>query len=128
MDKKMLEVYDPPMCCTTGVCGPTVDPALAKFASALDWAGKNGITIKRYSLSEKPAAFTKQAIVKAAVELEGTGCLPLLLLNGALMSKGTYPEREVLAGLLGIKVKADPNTKAAKPPKASSCCSGSGCC
>ena len=29
-----LQVFDPPMCCSTGVCGPQVDPELPRFAAA----------------------------------------------------------------------------------------------
>ncbi len=30
-----IEVFDPAMCCSTGVCGPQVDPDLARFAADL---------------------------------------------------------------------------------------------
>ncbi|MDH3390414.1 MAG: arsenic metallochaperone ArsD family protein, partial [Desulfobulbaceae bacterium] len=30
-----IEIYDPPMCCPTGVCGPNVDPELVQFAADL---------------------------------------------------------------------------------------------
>jgi hypothetical protein len=28
-----LDVFDPAMCCSTGVCGPEVDPQLVQFAA-----------------------------------------------------------------------------------------------
>lgn len=26
-----IEVFDPPMCCSSGVCGPAVDPVFPRF-------------------------------------------------------------------------------------------------
>jgi len=31
-----IQVLDPPRCCSTGVCGPNVDPELVRFAADLD--------------------------------------------------------------------------------------------
>jgi hypothetical protein len=28
-----LDVFDPPLCCPAGVCGPRVDPVLPRFAA-----------------------------------------------------------------------------------------------
>ncbi|MEX2621006.1 MAG: arsenic metallochaperone ArsD family protein, partial [Egibacteraceae bacterium] len=52
-----VEVFDPAMCCSTGVCGPSVDPALARFASDLDWLGEQGAQVRRYNLGQEPGAF-----------------------------------------------------------------------
>ncbi len=41
-----LEVYDPAMCCSTGVCGPEVDPALVTFAADLKWVEAQGIAVQ----------------------------------------------------------------------------------
>lgn len=32
-----LEVFYPPMCCSTGVCGPKVDTKLVQFSADLEW-------------------------------------------------------------------------------------------
>ncbi len=32
---KTIQVYDPPMCCSTGLCGNDIDPALVSFAALL---------------------------------------------------------------------------------------------
>lgn len=30
-----VEIYDPPMCCSSGLCGPTIDPELVKMNDAV---------------------------------------------------------------------------------------------
>jgi Arsenical resistance operon protein ArsD len=31
-----VRVFDPAMCCSTGICGPSIDPQLVRFAADLD--------------------------------------------------------------------------------------------
>jgi len=92
-----LQVYDPAMCCSTGVCGPVVDPELPRFSADLEWLAGKGVSLERFNLAQQPEAFAANGQVKQALEAEGTDCLPLVLLNGVIVSKGTYPEREQLA-------------------------------
>ncbi|XXU25156.1 arsenic metallochaperone ArsD family protein [Sorangium sp. So ce887] len=62
-----LRVFDPAMCCSTGVCGPSVDPELARFAADVDWLQKQGVTVERYNLSQQPSAFAGTPAVKEAL-------------------------------------------------------------
>ncbi len=96
-----IQVFDPPMCCSTGVCGPNVDPALARFAADLDWLRRQGIVVERFNPAQQPAAFTSNSTVKAALAQNGTGCLPLILVDGNVVSLGRYPGREALADAVG---------------------------
>lgn len=98
-----LEVFDPAMCCPTGVCGPAVDPKLVRFAADLEWLGSRGIEVVRHNLAQEPAAFAGNPTVKAALAAEGVACLPLLLLDGEVVSKGSYPSREALGELAGAR-------------------------
>ena len=61
-----LQVFDKPMCCSTGICGPQVDPVLPKFASDLAWLKDQGVTVERYNLAQQPQAFVSHADVKEA--------------------------------------------------------------
>ena len=54
---KKLEVYDPAMCCSTGVCGPEVDPVLVTFAADLKWVAEQGVIVQRFNLGQEPQAF-----------------------------------------------------------------------
>ena len=56
---KPIEIFDPAMCCNTGVCGPSVDPELARFAGDLSFLKENGASVRRYNLSQEAMAFAK---------------------------------------------------------------------
>lgn len=118
---KKLEVYDPAMCCSTGVCGPEVDPALVAFAADLNWIAEHGVNVQRYNLGQEPQAFAANPAVVKEME-NGMDRLPIIALDGHIVSTGVYLSREQLAQKLGLT--AAETTKAA-----SSCCSPkSGCC
>jgi hypothetical protein len=121
-----FQVYDPPMCCSTGVCGPQVDPVLPKFMEDFHWLANQGIAVERFNLSQQPQAFAGNPAVKATLAQDGTSCLPLILVNDNIVSKGRYPERDELARLTGLQ----PEIKSAALPflSGSSCKPGSGCC
>ncbi len=112
-----LRVFDPAMCCSTGICGPSVDPALTRFAADLDWLRKQGVTIERFNLSQQPAAFAETPAVKAALE-RGLQVLPLILVDDRVAVEGLYPSRETLAALAGVVV----HKLAVAPEPASGCC------
>ncbi len=97
-----IQIYDPPLCCSTGVCGPSVDLALVRFAADLDWLKDHGVEVGRYNLSQQPAAFVENPVVRQTLAKEGNDCLPLTLVDGAIVLKGGYPTREMLADYAGI--------------------------
>ena len=105
MNTSRLQVYDPPMCCPSGVCGLEVNPQLARFFSDLDWLRQQGVEVERYSLSSHPAAFAQQQAVREALKNEGNDCLPLIVVNGSIVSKGIYPTRSDLMKLSGLNSK-----------------------
>ena len=123
-----LDVFDPPMCCSSGVCGPSVDPALAAFAADVDWLSGQGVSVTRHNLAQDPQAFVVQPLVKDLLQREGDACLPLVIANGEIVGHGAYPRREELARIVGLK----PSASTAKPKVRLSvtggCKPGSGCC
>lgn len=108
-----LEVFDPAMCCSTGICGPSVNPALIRFAADLDWLSKQGVEVRRYNLSQEPAAFAGNSLVREKLASDSTTCLPLILLDGVEKSAATYPSRQQLAELTGVTPGV--NSEAAPP-------------
>ena len=102
----MLDVYDQPMCCSTGVCGPEPDPALIQFAADLAWLAEQGVEIRRHNLAQEPQAFASCAPVQQL--LGGMGedgldsVLPALVVEGRLVAQGRYPLRDELAQLLKL--------------------------
>jgi AhpD family alkylhydroperoxidase len=97
-----VRVFDPAMCCSTGICGPSVDPELVRFAADLDWLKTQGISVERFNLSQQPAAFAEDAAVRAALETKGEAGLPLVKVNGEVKSSGAFPSRDELAAWAGL--------------------------
>jgi hypothetical protein len=91
-----LEIYDPAMCCSTGVCGPDVDDELADFANDLKWLKTEGIEVKRFNLGQEPEVFKSNPLVLSRLQKEGSVVLPIIFVNGELMSEGGYPDRATL--------------------------------
>ena len=112
-----IRVFDPAMCCSSGVCGPSIDPELARFAADVDWLQKQGVKVERFNLSQQPAAFAETLAVKAALE-RGTDVLPLVMVDDRVAVEGAYPSRETLAALAGVLVK---KLELAASPAASCC-------
>ena len=114
-----IRVFDPSMCCSSGACGPSPDPELARFAADVAWLQSHGVTVERFSLSSQPAAFAETAIVKDALA-RGIEVLPLVLVDDRIAVEGAYPSRETLAALAGVVLR-----NLASAPAASTGCCGS---
>jgi hypothetical protein len=98
---KTIQIYDPPMCCSTGLCGTDVDPALVSFAALLKQLADAGVKVERYNLGQQPMAFVQNPAVKAFLEKEGADALPLMFWDGAVQLKGRYPTDAERADWLG---------------------------
>ena len=73
---KTLQVYDPALCCSSGVCGVDVDQTLVDFAADLNWLKQQGVAVTRFNLAQQPLAFAQEAAVKAALDAGGAEALP----------------------------------------------------
>ncbi len=91
------------MCCSTGVCGPNPDPVLPRFAADLKWLAGQGLVVERFNLAGEPQAFASNEKVKTALVEYGNECLPLILVDDAVVSRGCYPSREELAGFVDLQ-------------------------
>lgn len=122
---KTVQVYDKPMCCSTGVCGPDVDPLLPAFAADLDWLKNQGHNVERYNLAQQPQAFIENKVIHELLSTVGTDCLPVVVVDGEIVSQSVYPAREELAGWV-----AGAHTKQLLPvaKQSGGCCGTSGCC
>jgi hypothetical protein len=134
-----LQVFDRPLCCSSGVCGPEVDPALAAFAADLAWLQRSGVQVERVNPAQQPALFAASPIVIQELQAHGNGCLPVVVVDGAVVSRGVYPDRRQLTAWTGIAVTGNPVTgnpvTAPLPILMAGCCGpgersdgGAGCC
>lgn len=122
-----VKVFDPAMCCSTGVCGPAVDPALSLFAADLEWLAGQGVSVERFNLAQQPEAFVAHPEVTEALRELGEGALPLILVDGRKVVEGVYPSRDQLARLTS---STPPEPAGVAPGTAGQgCgCSPGGCC
>jgi AhpD family alkylhydroperoxidase len=90
------------MCCSTGVCGPTVDPKLVRFSADLEWLKGQGAKVERFNLAQQALAFAGEVEVKAALQAKGEEALPVIKVDGKVQSLGVYPNRDQLAAWAGL--------------------------
>jgi arsenite methyltransferase len=133
-----IDVFEPALCCNTGVCGEDVDQALVTFSADLDWATANGGQVGRHNLANEPLAFAENDAVKQFLQLSGSAGLPLVLVNGVTALTGVYPDRAQLARWAGLDTTPSADTVPAGVQMlgladSGGCCStdasdSSGCC
>lgn len=105
-----IEIFDPAMCCSTGVCGTDVDDTLVDFANDLKWLKSKGIEVKRFNLGQEPEGFKGNPHVLTRLQKEGTNVLPMILVNNEVTSEGGYPDRNQLCEWLGINTQTSTNS------------------
>lgn len=97
-----IKVYDQPMCCPTGVCGQSIDPALVEFAGALRTLEKHGVVVKRYNLAQQTEMFTGDQKVRKLFAATGKKGLPFIFVDDELKFSGRYPTSAELSSLFGF--------------------------
>lgn len=127
-----VEIFDPAMCCSTGVCGTDVDPTLSRFAADIEWLATQGVVVQRATLAQEPGKFAANVAVRNALVERGTGVLPAIVVDGVLKSTGAYPAREQIAAWAGMtqaKAPAEALNPTVTPANSGGCCGGgSGTC
>ncbi|MCH4888366.1 arsenite efflux transporter metallochaperone ArsD [Acidaminobacter sp. JC074] len=103
---KVLKIYEPAMCCATGVCGPSVDPELLRITTLVNQVKANGGKIERYNLTDNPMIFVTESKVNELLNSQGMDALPLIMLNDEVVKTGGYLSNEEILALLEIEIKA----------------------
>ena len=98
-----VEIFDPALCCSTGVCGPSVDPELTRVATAIFLLEKKGHDIKRHNLGFEPAVFVENKEVNKVLHEKGPDSLPITLVEGGVTKIGNYPTNGELAEWFGVQ-------------------------
>lgn len=126
---KNIQIFDPALCCSSGVCGVEVDQKLVGFAADVEWAKQNGAQLARFNLAQEPMEFASNTVVKGMLERSGEAALPLTLVDGAVVLAGRYPTRDELSRWMDSKPAASEPAVAEKVTSAAGdCCSGGRCC
>lgn len=128
---KNIRIFEPAMCCATGLCGPSIDPELLRISTLLSSLKEKGIVVERYNLTSHPQVFAQNEAVKELLSKHGTAILPVTTSGDDVVLTGRYPtNQEVLAWLQvdaqAIGIKEELACCAAET--ASGCsCSAAGC-
>ncbi len=122
---KKIEIYDPAMCCSTGVCGPSIDPELLRVATVVNALAKKGMAIARYNLSSEPQAFIDNKKVNEYLIKEEVDILPITLVDGEIVKTKAYPTDDEFAQWTGL---AKEEFIAAPAQEGGCCCCDGDCC
>ena len=128
---KNIRIFEPAMCCVTGLCGPSIDPELLRISTLLSSLKEKGIVVERYNLTSHPQVFAQNEAVKELLSKHGTAILPVTISGDDVVLTGRYPtNQEVFAWLQvdaqAIGLKEEPACCATET--ASGCsCSAAGC-
>lgn len=127
---KRMQIFDPAMCCSTGVCGPGVDPELLRVATTLNNLKTRGVNVERYNLSQAPAAFVENKTINELLNAEGVEILPVTLLEGQVVKTKAYPTNQEFVQLLEVSEEyLQPVVKKVTVRKSSKGCGcNGGCC
>lgn len=122
---KKIEIYDPAMCCSTGVCGPSIDQELLRVSTLVDSLTKNGANITRYNLSSQPQAFISNEEVNRLLR-EDNDILPITMVDGNVVKTKSYLTNKEFSFYTGMIIVSQPIQETA-------CCSTEeaqtgGCC
>ncbi|MDU5373388.1 arsenite efflux transporter metallochaperone ArsD [Anaerococcus vaginalis] len=121
---KKIRIYEPAMCCSTGVCGVSVDPELLRMSSLVEKLDKKGIDIKRFNLNNAPQEFVENKKVNEILNEKGEDILPLTMVDDEIIKSGAYPSNEEFEEILSIKI----DEKNEEDESSGCCSSDSGCC
>lgn len=131
----VVRVYEPALCCNTGVCGPDLDDELVRFTADLDHLRSRGADLQRHNLANDPTAFTTNTAVADFLRIAGSAGLPLTTVDGVTAVTGRYPSREELVRFAGVTSSTalptgvtDLGLTSSAPTGGCSPDAGTGCC
>lgn len=96
-----IEIFDPPLCCPTGICGPTVDQTLINVSEMIDSLQRKGFQVERYQMTSQPHAFLNNPDVMKLVQQQQMAALPITVIANKVIRTGSYPTIEEINTILG---------------------------
>ena len=111
-----ITIFDPSMCCSTGLCGPVIDLELLRISTVISNLEKNGVKVERYNLNSNPQAFVDNIVINEVLNRDGVEVLPVTIVDGKVVKTKKYPTNDELLKFLDvpesyIKGKEKPATK-----------------
>lgn len=99
---RRVVIFEPAMCCPTGVCGPSVDPELLRISTVINNLKNNGIPVERYNLSSNPQAFVDNEEINGMLNENGIEILPVTMIDGRIVKTKGYPSNAELSRFLRV--------------------------
>lgn len=125
---KKMQIFEPAMCCSTGLCGVGVDPELLRVSTVLNTLEKNGIKVDRFNLSNAPQAFVTNKVVNNYINSKGVDGLPVTVLNDKIVITGRYPSNDEFQNLLDFSVNSIVNDTNKDKTESGDCDCSCDCC
>ena len=127
---KKIEIYDPAMCCSTGVCGPSVDTELLRVATVVDNLKKQGVDISRHNLASEPQDFVSNKTINDLL-MQDNDILPVTLVDGEVVKSKAHLTNEEFTKYTGIMIVTMPQAAesscgcgSSEQAEETACCSG----
>lgn len=125
-----IRIFEPALCCNTGVCGPELDQELVTFTADVNALREQGVDVQRANLASDPALFAQNSVVVTFLQAAGSEGLPLTLVDDVTVLTGRHPSRQELLRYAG---QPEQGERTELPVVTSGCCGGgtataSGCC
>jgi len=101
-DRAEVEIFDPPLCCPTGLCGPALDQTLLDVNEMILRLQDEGVVVERYQMTSHPQAFLNNDAVMRLIREQEMAALPITVVSGEIIKVGVYPGlTEIKAALNG---------------------------
>jgi hypothetical protein len=93
-----IEIFEATMCCSSGICGPSVDENLVKISEDIEVLKNEfeGIVVERYQPQTHSMKFMANMEVGKLVRENGQKILPITVIDGKVIKSGAYPTLEEL--------------------------------
>ena len=96
-----IEIFDPPLCCPTGLCGPVLDTTLVDLSEAINSLQADGRTVVRHMMTADPQAFMRNRDVYQLIRERQLTVLPITVVRGRILKTDAYPSLDELQSALG---------------------------
>ena len=118
-------IFDPAMCCSTGVCGPSVDKELLRVSTVINKLKSKDILVERHNLTNNPQIFVDNKKINMMLNDDGIDVLPITMVDDIVVKTKEYPTNEEFCKLL--EIPTDYLRSSIKKPTKGCSCKG-GCC
>lgn len=99
---KKMAIYEPALCCETGLCGVNPDTELLRITTLLKKLKEKNITVDRFNLNNAPMEFVKNSKVNQYINEKGVEGLPCVTVDGNIVIEGRYPSNDEVLELLEL--------------------------